>query len=177
MPPPGEGRDELPEPRPLPRVEPDAGLVQQQHRGAREQADRDVDPLLVAAGEPSDDVTPPLPQSGQLEHLLDRRARLLVLLQAGKQQQVLLHRQPPVERRLLRHPAHVPVGRADLSLVRLDGPGQDREQGRLAGPVGTDDRDKLPRLGSEVDPPQRFAARRTRLTSPRASTAGTLLAS
>src|SRR6185436_21195480 len=39
----GERRDELPEPRPLPRVEADAGLVEEQRRGSGEQADRDVD--------------------------------------------------------------------------------------------------------------------------------------
>src|SRR5687767_1143205 len=36
--------DELPEPLALARVEPGAGLVEQQHRGLREQADSDVDP-------------------------------------------------------------------------------------------------------------------------------------
>src|SRR6188472_2450051 len=47
----GEGSDELPEPRPLPRVESDARLVEQQGNRARQQADGDVDPLLVAARE------------------------------------------------------------------------------------------------------------------------------
>ena len=109
VPPLGEAGDELPEPRPLARVEADAGLVEQQHRRPREQPDRDVDPLLVAAGEAGDDLVAPLAEAGQLEHLLGRGVRVLVPLEPREQQQVLLHRQPPVERRLLRHPADRPV--------------------------------------------------------------------
>jgi hypothetical protein len=80
-----------------------------------------------------------------------------VLLKASEEQQVLLYRQPPVERRLLRHPADVPVGRMNLSAVWLDGAGQDREQRRLTRSVRTNYGNKLPRLSGEVNAPQRLA--------------------
>ena len=81
----------------------------------------------------------------------DRRLGVVVALEAGEEAQVLLHREPPVERRLLRHPADLAAGEADLALVAADDPGEDREQGRLAGAVGADHRQQLARLRPEVD--------------------------
>ena len=101
----GEAEDELPEPLALARVEPGRGLVEQQHRGRGEQADRDVDPLLVAARERPDLIVAALAQVGLVEHPLDRALDVVDLLEAGEQAQVLRDREPPVERRLLRHPA------------------------------------------------------------------------
>ena len=60
----GEAEDELPEALALARVEPGRGLVEQQHRGRREQADGDVDPLLVAARERRDLVVATLSEPG-----------------------------------------------------------------------------------------------------------------
>ena len=77
-----------------------------------------------------------------------------MLLQAGEEQQVLLDRQPPVERRLLGNPADFPLGQVDLARVGLGDPGEDREQRRLAGAVGADHRQQLPGLGPEVDSAQ-----------------------
>ena len=149
---PGELADELPEPRPLARVEADAGLVEEQGDRPREQTDRDVDPLLVAPREAGDGLVPPLAQPGQLEHLLDRGVRVLVALEPREEQQVLLDGQPPVERRLLGDPADRAAGQLDLALVGLGHPGEDREQRRLAGPVGPDHRDQLAGPDREVEP-------------------------
>ena len=51
VPRPGEGEHEVPEPGALARVEAGGRLVEQERRRLGEQADRDVDPLLVASGE------------------------------------------------------------------------------------------------------------------------------
>ena len=144
---PGELADELPEPRPLARVEADAGLVEEQRDRPREQPDRNVDPLLVAAREPRDRLAAAPGEARKLEHLLDRGARVLVSLQPREEQQVLLDREPSVERRLLRDPADRPARQHDLAAVGLGHPGQDREQRRLAGPVRPDHRHQLSGLG------------------------------
>jgi porphobilinogen synthase len=152
----GEPRDKLPKPRPLTRIEPYARLVQQQHNRARQQANRNIDPLLIPPGQLGNDLPPPLLQSRQLEHLLHSRPRLLMLLQPSKQQKVLLNRQPPVERRLLGHPANIPVGRTHLASIRLQHSGKNREQSRLAGAIGPNDPDKLTGVGREADPFKSF---------------------
>ena len=65
----GDARvDELPEPRALARIERRRRLVEQQHRGVGDQADRDVDALAVAAGEAADLIAGALAQTGLLEH-------------------------------------------------------------------------------------------------------------
>ena len=153
----GEAEHELPEALALARVEAGRGLVEQQDRGLGEQPDRDVDPLLVAARERPDLVVAPLGERGLLEHPLDRRLDVVDLLEAGEQAQVLGHRQAPVERRLLRHPADLARGRWTVAGVGLADPGEDREQGRLAGAVGADHREQLAGGGGEADLPQRRA--------------------
>jgi hypothetical protein len=153
----GEPGDELPEASALARVEADAGLVEQQHAGAGEQPDRDVDPLLVAAGETGDGLAAPLAQAGELEHLLGRGVRVLASLQAGEEEQVLLDGQPLVERRLLGHPADLSLFDLDLAAVRREDPGEDREQRRLARPVGPDHGHQLAGQRLEADPAQRLA--------------------
>ena len=146
----GQGQHELPEALALARVEAGRGLVEQQHGGRREQPDRDVHPLLVTARERCDLVVAAVGQTGLLEHPLDRRVEVRDPLEAGEQAQVLGHRQPPVEARRLRNPADLPGGR-DSAGVRLGDPGEDREQGGLAGSVGPDHGEQLARAGLERD--------------------------
>ena len=120
VPRPGEPEHELPQALALARVEAGRRLVEQQHRGLGEQPDRDVDPLLVAAREGPDLVVAALAEPGLLEHPLDRRVDVGDALEAGEQAQVLGHGQPPVERRLLRHPADL-AGSRDRARVRARG--------------------------------------------------------
>ena len=108
--------------------------------------ERRIDLVVAALGE-----------RRQLEHLLDARLRVLVPLEAGEEAQVLLHRQAPVERRLLGHPADLAARQVDLAVVGTDDAGEDREQRRLAGAVGADHGQQLARPGAEVDPAQRLA--------------------
>ena len=64
------------------------------------------------------DLAAPLAEARQLEHLLDRGVRVLVPLQPREEQQVLLDREPAVERRLLRDPADRPARQLDLAARR-----------------------------------------------------------
>ncbi len=154
----GEAEDELPEALALARVEPGRGLVEQQHGRLGEQADRDVDPLLVAAGQRPDLVVAAVGEGGLGEHLLELLAELLTLdpLEPGEQPQVLGDGQLPVERRLLGDEADL-AGELDLARVGLQRAGDDREQRRLAGSVRADDREALTRRGGEADVGERAA--------------------
>ena len=69
----GEAQDELPQALALARVEAGAGLVEEQHVGFGEQADRDVHALAVAARQRADLIVGALVQVGQHEHPLDGR--------------------------------------------------------------------------------------------------------
>ena len=130
-------------------------LVEQQRRRLAQQADRDVDALLVAAREPADLLVGAVLEAGLGEHPRDGRLRVGDLLEPREQPQVLGDRQLRVQRRLLRHPADLLCGMRDLALGRRQDPGEDREQRRLAGAVRPDDRDQLPGVQLEADSVQR----------------------
>ena len=85
------------------------------------------------------------------------------LLEPGEQAQVLRDRQPPVERRLLRHPADLAVRarRPSPASARWIA-GEDREQRRLAGAVGAD-APRAARRGATSRPTSRSAARSPKL--------------
>jgi porphobilinogen synthase len=151
---PRELADELPQPSPLAWVEPNARLIEEQDDRPGKQADRDVDPLLVTAGEAGDDLPPALIQPGQLEHLRSRSGGVGQSLQPSKEQEVLLDGEAPVKRGLLRHPADLPAGELHLTLIGLDDPGQDREQGCLSGSVWPDHCQQFARVSSKVNPAQ-----------------------
>ncbi len=165
----GEPVHELPEALALARVEPGRRLVEQQHGGRREQSDRDVHPLLVATREGRDLVVATLGEAGLLEHRRDRAVEVGDLLQAGEQAQVLRHGEAPVQRRRLRDPAHLPRHR-DRSLVGLADPGEDRQERRLAGPLGPITASSSPGLASNETPrrasrsPKRLVSSRTEIT-------------
>ena len=151
---PGEREDELPQPLALPGIEARGRLVEQQHPGLGDQPDRDVHPLLVAAREGPDLIVASFAEPGLLEHPLDLALDVGGALEASEQAQVLSHRQPAVEAGLLRHPADL-VGSRERARIRAADPGEDREQGGLAGPVGADHRQQLAPGGAERDLAQR----------------------
>ena len=157
----GQACDELPEADALARVEPRAGLVEQQDGGVSDQADRDVDALLVAARERGDGVVATVGQAGLVEHALDDPLDVLDALHMREEPQVLLHREAPVEARLLRHPPDVAVRGRDPARVRPADAGQDREQRRLAGPVRPEHGQQLARRHVEAHVPEGDRARRT----------------
>ena len=118
--------------------------------GRREQADRDVHPLLVTARERSDLIRATIAKARLVEHPLDRALDVVAFLEPGEEAQVLLDREAPVEGRLLRDPADL-AGHAHAAGVRIADAGEDREQGRLAGPVRTDHGEELARSSRERD--------------------------
>ena len=155
----GQAEHELPEPLALARVEPGARLVEQQHRRAGQEPDRDVDPLLVAAREGPRLVVAAVLEGGLREHLLDRRVRIGHLLEPGEQAEVLGDGEPPVERRLLGNPADLARWPAHRSGVRPPDSGEDREQRRLPGAVRADDGEELSTVGGEAHAPSALRGR------------------
>ena len=153
----------LPQALALARIERRGRLVEHQHRRVREQAERDVDALAVAAREAVHPLVGALPQAGLLEHRPHRAARIRDALQAREELEVLAHREPRVDRGLLGNPADPRACTAPLApdahgarARRLDAR-EDREQRRLARAVGADHRDELARVRLEVDAAQGLA--------------------
>ena len=130
---------------------PDDGSSSSSTGGPGEEADRDVHALLVAAGQGADLVVAAVREPGLLEHLLEDGIGVGHPLEAREEQQVLGHGQAPVERGLLRHPADLAGGAADLARVGVADPGEDREQRRLAGAVRADHGEQLAPVRHEGD--------------------------
>src|SRR4051794_3541741 len=139
----GQLEDELPQLLALARIERGARLVQQEHVRLREQPDRDVHPLPVAAGERRDLVAGAVAQTGLLEHAVDHGLRIRALLEPREEPQVLRHRQLPVERGLLWDPPDLGRRLRDRALVRVLDAREDRQQRRLARAVRSDHRHQL----------------------------------
>ena len=133
-----------------PGSRPALGSSSSRTAGLSEQADRDVDPLLVAAGEGRDLIVAAIGEAGLIEHRLHDRLGVVGALESGEEPQVLGDGQPAVERRLLRDPADLAVGDRDSAGVGRVDPGEDRQQGRLAGAVGADHRQQLALGGLEA---------------------------
>src|SRR3954447_3912446 len=153
----GELEDELPELLALAWVECGARLVEQEHLRLREQPDRDVHPLPIAARERRHLIVGAVAQTGLLEHAVDHRLRVRALLEPREQAQVLRHRQLPVERGLLGDPPDLGRRLRDRALVRVLDPREDRQQRRLARAVRTDHRHELARGRRQRDAAQRLA--------------------
>ena len=167
----GEPEDELPEALALARIEPGGRLVEEEDGGRGEQADRDVHPLLVSARERADLIRAAVAKARLVEHPLDRVLDVVRFLEPGEQPQVLLDREPPVERRLLRDPADL-AGNADGARVRIADAGEDREERRLARAVGPDHGEELARRGREARRRGEPRGRRTHGRRPETSSTG-----
>ena len=154
----GEGGDELPEARPLPRVEPDAGLVEQQ-RDRR--ASRPIAMLIRCWLPPESRATSSprrsrSPVSSSISSTASRGS--VVLLEPREQQQVLLHRQPPVERRLLRHPARRRRAAERTSPASASAiPARIDSRVVFPAPLGPITATSSPARAAKVDPSQSFA--------------------
>jgi hypothetical protein len=147
--------DELPQARALTRIERRGRLVEQQHGRLGEQADRDVDALAIAAGERPELVVRALGEPDLRQHARDGGVHVGDLLQSGEQAQVLRDRQLRVDGGLLRDPADLARRARHRAGVRALDAGEDRQQRRLAGAVGADDRHQLARHGGEAHLAQR----------------------
>ena len=98
--------------------------------------------------------------AGLLEHLARRSPRRRRdALEPGEQAQVLLDRQPPVERRLLRHPADLAGGRLTLPASGSRIPARIESSVVLPAPLGPITPSSSPGCGLEADA---AAARRAR---------------
>ena len=162
----GEPEHELPQALALARVEPGAGLVQEQDGGASKQPDRNVDPLLVSSRQRPDLVVAALGQRRLAEHLLHRGVDVRHALEVREQAQVLGHGEAPIQRRLLRDPPDL----ARLARNRASSgrriPASIESSVVLPAPLGPITASSSPRCASKLTP--RSATRSPkRLTRPR----------
>jgi murein DD-endopeptidase MepM/ murein hydrolase activator NlpD len=159
---------DVPQPPTLARVERRGRLVEQEHLGSPKEGDGKVEPLLVARRELGRQAS----IVWQLEQLDEARrsARgILDAFQTREELEVLPRSEPGVMRRALGHPPHSTraVTPLDAALGWLEGAGQDREERRLAGAVGPDERYRLAasdveagrRKGDDAPVPARDPAR------------------
>jgi len=167
----GEQRaDELPGlPRAL-RVEADRGLVEEEELGGVEEAPREVELLLHAAGELLDSAVRRLREADAVEDLLDPPVALADVdaVDVGEVPQVLASADPVVEPSLAaEHEANPRPEFArltnDVEAEHLGGTARrDEERGehlrerRLARAVRPEQAEDLPGIDVEVDPPERF---------------------
>ena len=116
------------------------------------------------------------PRAGLREHLLDRRLDVGDLLEAGEEAQVLLDREPPVERRLLGHEADlVPSGRWISPASARWIPARIESSVVLPAPFGPITASSSP--GAALKPTSRSAWRSPKLLlTPRASMAAEVVA-
>ena len=156
---------ERPEALALARIERRGRLVEQHHRWVAEQADGDVHALAVAAREALDEIAAPVRQPGAGEHRVDRPVDVRDALEPREQPQVLLDRQPPVDRQALRHPAD-PIRSVDRSAVGALRAGEDLEHRRLARAVRPDDREHLAAARRTGRRPSARRARHTTWSGP-----------
>jgi hypothetical protein len=151
------------------RVQADRRLVEEQDPRRVQQPARDLEATLHAAREGRHSAAPALPEADHLEDLAhpvgDRRARDAV--QLGVQAQVLLRGEVAVERRVLEDEADVPAHLVALGRDVVAGDGgaaagrphegaQHADRRRLAGPIGPEEAERLPRGDVEVDAADRL---------------------
>jgi hypothetical protein len=142
--------DPLPQPLPLGRIERRRRLVEEEDLRRAEERDREVQALPVADGERAARATAVRKLEGAKERG-GRGGRVGLVLQAREELEVLARREAAVERGPLRCPADPRILRPlDRALARVERPGEEREQRRLAGPVRPDERDDLAGRDDEV---------------------------
>ncbi len=136
-----------------------------------DQRPRDFDPPLHARRErPHQRVTPIL-KLDEREQLVDALAarRCRHLIDQPMKIEVLEHGQPVVDARFLKHdaqmtachpglPRHVETSQRDGAGIRRQDGAEDVDQRRLAGPVGSKQREQLVRLYLQADPIKRDRA-------------------
>jgi hypothetical protein len=135
----------VPEPAPLSWIEGGCRLVEEENVGPREESNGQVEALLVSRGEMSGQAA----VVGQLEYADEAAGplhRVVDILQAGKELEVLSRREPRVVGGSLRHPADLRapvIARGHVALARLERACEDGEQRGLPGPVRPDQGDGL----------------------------------
>jgi hypothetical protein len=152
--------DERPELPPRLGVEPGGRLVEEQQLRAADDAQSDLQPSALPTRQPASAGAGVVGEADEFEHLVDvawfrvvRRLRAqqlpagqLALAQAGLEHDAQLHLPaPPAGRRV--HAEH-----PDLSAVAVPETLQHLDGGRLAGTVGTQQREGLPPPDVQVDP-------------------------
>ena len=156
--------DVAPQRRPRLRVEPDRRLVQEQHARGVQQAAGDLQPALHPARERAHERRAAIGQAHELEHRVEPRghAGASQPIDGGVEAQVLLGAEMLVERGLLEDEADAP---ANLGALPHDvesrhpgaagrGPQQRAkhlDRRRLAGTVGPEEAEQLPRRHAQVD--------------------------
>lgn len=152
--------DEFPEHPPGLRVEARRGFVEEQQLGAPDDAERDVDATLLAAGELRDAGAGLRRQADGGDDLVDVAGARVV---AGELPQLLAHREHPRLSRRLQHdadalpPAAVGAPRigaedAHVSRRAVPVPLEDLDRRGLTGPVGPEEREGLAALDVEGEP-------------------------
>src|SRR5580704_3673756 len=156
--------DVVPDGHPGLRVESDRRLIEEQHPGRVQQAARDLQPALHAAGVGGDHAAPPVPQPDHLEHLTQprRERRLGHAVEVRVEAQVLLPGQVAVQGGVLEHqadvaahgvpfPHHVMTGDPGGTRGRVRQGAQDLDRGGLALPVRPEETEGLSDGYLEVD--------------------------
>ena len=145
-------------------VEADGRLVEQQDLGIMDQRAGDLEPALHARGQRAHRLRRPVGELDEVQHLLDAVAPQLArhAEDEAMQLEVLAHRQAVVEARLLEDDAEPPAGgerlsrdigtadQRDAAVGRQDG-AEDVHQRRLAGAVGSEQREQLLLADREAD--------------------------
>ena len=160
----GQPLEEAPDAAAVDRVEAERRLVEEEDRGAVEDAAGEVDLAAHPAGEGADRVMAAVLQFEQGQHLLDPVPQLgpPEPVEPARQLQVLLGRELAVERRLLEDEADVLAHRqrfgddvvaVDLGAAagRADQRRQHVDHRRLARPVGAEEAEELAAADVDVD--------------------------
>ena len=131
------------------RVERGQRLVEQQHRGIRQQRPADGDTLLFTAGQAGHTTVEQRPDIEHVDHLIETRCIQLAAREPGAVTQVVAHVHVREQTRLLKHVADTSTVRRHVNGVRAvehaaprdfdttalgpDQPRHDAQQGTLAG--------------------------------------------
>ena len=150
-------------------------LVEEDQLGVADQRERDVEPAALAAGERGRALIGLRGQADERKRLIDVARRRVV---AGVERDALAHREARLGPGFLQHdpdpraPAagRLPRVRAehlDLAAARLAKALEDLDRGRLARPVGPEEREDLPAPDLQVDTARQPRGRRSACCRPR----------